>query len=110
MENVIKYGDSLPDGSRPLIAVRVAPGLVTITSKNGVGSDAHVDRIFDIVRRMREHPDIQTVYIEAIVQGMLAPKQNASLGLLRIAAEAGFEVDATYRDGVLEITARKRCP
>lgn len=110
MENVIKYGESLPDGTRPLIAVRLAPGFLTISSKNGISSDAHVDRIFDIIQRMREHSDIQAVYIEAIVQGMLTPRQNASLGLLRIAAEAGFEVNAAHGGGVLEITARKGIP
>lgn len=107
MENVIKYGELLPDGSQPIILVRLSEGTLTISSRNGVASEGDVQRIFEILGRLRARKDTQSVYIEAILQGMAVQRQSASLGLLRIAAEAVFDIDATYAGGVLEIVARK---
>jgi hypothetical protein len=107
MENVIKYGEVLPDGSPPIVCVQQSAGVLTIRSRNGVAEAQDVQRIFDILQRLRTRKDVQSVYIEAIVQAMAARGKSAALGLLRIAAEATFELDARFEDGVLEIIARK---
>jgi hypothetical protein len=107
MENVVKYGQLLPDGTDPVVLVQLEDGVLTISSRNGVTSKGDVGRIFDILDRLQVQGDAQAVYIEAILQGMAAKHQSASLGLLRIVAEAGFELHATYTDNVLEILARK---
>jgi hypothetical protein len=107
MENVIKYGDDLPDGSPPVISVRLAEGVMTIASRNGVEDDQNVTKIREILQRLRGRSDTQSVYIEAIVHSMAASRQSSCLGLLRIAAEAGFALDVSYAGGVLEISAQK---
>ena len=107
MENVIKYGETLPDGSQPVISVRLSGSVLSITSRNGVAADEDVERIFEILHRLRTRKDTQSLYVEAILQSMAARRQSPALGLLRIAAEGAFELDATYEDGVLGVNARK---
>lgn len=107
LENVIKYGEMLPDGSQPVVAVQLSDGMLIVRSRNGVASDHDVQRITEILERIRSRRDIEAVYIEAILQAMATRRQSASLGLMRIAAEAGFELTATFEAGVLEIVARK---
>jgi len=107
LENVIKYGEVLPDGSQPMVSVQLSNGVLTIRSRNGVAHPDDPNRIFEILRRMKGRKDVQSVYIEAIVQAMAIRGKSAALGLLRIAAEAAFELDATFEGGVLEIIAKK---
>jgi hypothetical protein len=109
IENVIKYGHAMPDGTRATITISLSDGVLSISSRNGVSSDHHVPRVFEIVNRLKTG-DTQSVYIEAILHAMAVKRKNASMGLIRIAAEAAFDLDARYAEGELELIARKGIP
>ena len=107
-ENLVKYGKPFEGEDSGKIQIEERDGVVKITSENAT-SEQEGSKVVDLVRTIAEAGDVQALYLGRLAEMAKAPSESASqLGLLRIAFEGGFKLDAEYDAPRLRVEARRR--
>lgn len=107
VENAIKYGDSVPNARHATIELFVNAEQVQIVVTNGLTSADRALEVAAALDRIADAPDPSVLYVERLQLLLENPNIKGKLGFLRIGLEAGFELESSFDDGVLTITATR---
>jgi hypothetical protein len=104
-ENVVRYGRPVDGDSSGLLVLTVDDGVVRISSRNGV-TPAQAKPLLEIIEGIKAG-NAEELALTRLRNMIDSPEQEGSqLGLLRIAYEGQFSIDAEVaEDGVLVVTA-----
>ena len=110
LENAIKYGENVPGASEGLLTISIAENRIEIETVNGSTDRESVHQLLDHVRLIKEANNKETLYQEQLKRLMASSDDDKStqLGLYRIACEGGFDLDCTYSDAIVTVTATRR--
>jgi hypothetical protein len=108
LENAIKYGEEVPAARAILFTLSLTGDTVDIVTANGCTDQGSIERLLCRIQSLRDAPSKEALYIERLEEMLLGPSEGTSLGIYRIALEGGFELDATYADEVVTVTATRR--
>ncbi|HEY4015757.1 MAG TPA: ATP-binding protein [Polyangiaceae bacterium] len=101
LENAIKY--SLDDASQVRIEIRAGKRRISIRTDNRA-SGASIGAVRDMIRRIHEADDPFEFYCN-LVRASAERDEQSGLGLARICAEAGLELDSDVTGDHVSITA-----
>ncbi|WP_437760648.1 hypothetical protein [Sorangium sp. So ce1389] len=108
LENAIKYGEEVPRAPAILFTLSLTEDTVSIATLNGCTAPDSAERLLLRIQSLRDAPDLQALYMERLQELFSSPGEDVNLGIYRIALEGGFELDATYADEVVTVTATRR--
>ena len=107
IENAVKYGETVPASSEIRLAMSMHDGQLVITVSNGC-TDANAVRALERrVREIADAPDKAALYMSRLEQLLAEPTESGKLGLYRIAFEGEFDLEFSYRDNVVSVTATR---
>jgi hypothetical protein len=107
VENAIKYGQTVAGHKEATLEVHCEPSRLVIHIRSGVRSPDAAESMLGRLRAIREAKDKNALYIARLRDLMRQPQGASQLGLYRIAAEGGFELDGRIDGDVLHITATR---
>lgn len=108
-ENLLKYCEKSQETFVGTLGVRVDENEVCIRSSNAVLAVDDARHVVTLVDQIRRTPGgAPSLYRERLRELFEQPTlPRAQLGLLRLAYEGGFELSATFKPPLLELTARR---
>lgn len=92
LENAVKYGYHEPDAEPVTLQLRVTDDELRIEVRNGLGDPGDLERLVEIVDRLRDG-DPAELYNQRLIEIAMNPETDSGrLGLFRIAYEGGFRL------------------
>ena len=107
IENAVKYGEEVPASAHIQLAMSMDDGKLVITVTNGCIEGPGVRQLAARIQEISEAPDKAALYMSRLEQLLAEPTESGKLGLYRIAFEGEFDLQYTYRDNVVTITATR---
>lgn len=109
IENSVKYGVSLPDGSNIGFNLEISGETILMSTKNGINEDIHAQMVLDHIDRINTSENPKELYTQRLMELLENPKPGVSqLGLYRIAYEGQFSLRYEYENQILTVKAEKR--
>jgi hypothetical protein len=109
-ENVVKYGEPMPDADARVSIARSGEG-VTISASSGLASTARARELAEHLDRIVGAPDASALYLQRMQQLIEEPgRLGTQLGLLRIVCEGGFQLSMTHVGSRLTVVATRKLP
>ncbi len=108
-ENMVKYGNAVPGAETATIKASLEGDRLAITSRNGIYAEQNVNNVIEVIEALKAAENPEALYFERM-RAMLENGQISStqLGLIRIVSEGGFNLEYTFENQILTITAQKR--
>jgi hypothetical protein len=107
IENAVKYGEEVPASAHIQLSMSMDDGKLVIRVTNGCIDGPGVRQLAARIREIAEAPDKAALYMSRLEQLLAEPNESGKLGLYRIAFEGEFDLQFTYRDDVVTITAAR---
>ena len=108
VENAVKYGEAVPAAQQIRVALTVSETAIVIKVSNGSSDSSGVAALARRVDEIMSAPDRSVLYFTRLEELMSAPTEQGKLGLYRIAFEGEFDIQLTYHDQVVTMTATRR--
>ncbi len=106
IENAVKHGSSPENGSGIQFEFSADEKQIKISVTNKINSEEDYNVLKDNVNQIRASDNPEELYITRLCALMEDTKLNRSrLGLFRIAYEGEFELDYTFEDSIVTVTA-----
>lgn len=110
VENAIKYGVSIPALQWARFRCEISAEHILIEVKNGLTDDKALATLRQIVSQMTSVAACEQLYVARLHALLGNPAEANRLGLYRIGYEGKFELEYSYADEILQMTARRRLP
>jgi len=107
IENAVKYGEEVPAASHILLSMSMEGGRLVISVSNGCADGPGVRQLEGRIREIAEAEDKAALYMARLEQLLAEPTESGKLGLYRIAFEGEFDLQFSYVDNVVRITATR---
>ena len=107
VENAVKYGEAVPEAPQISVMLKVVDTSITIIVTNGSADASGVAALARRVDEITSAPDKSALYFARLEELMSQPNESGKLGLYRIAFEGEFELQLSYRDQVVKMTATR---
>lgn len=107
VENSIKYGEIVAGAPVIRFSMKVENGTISIQTINGCTDDAGVALLMSRVQETTHSANRAALYIARLEQLVENPSGSARLGVYRIALEGGFDLECTYENHVVTVTASR---
>lgn len=108
VENAVKYGEAVPAAPRISVALTVNETAIIVKVTNGSPDSSAVAELGRRVDEIMSAPDKSVLYLARLEELMSAPTEAGKLGLYRIAFEGEFDLQLTYREQVVTMTATRK--
>lgn len=110
LENAIKYGEEVAGASMIQFHLGRLNSMIQVKVVNGSTDSVAVDELMCHVRLVRESIDKGALYQARLEELLMHPHTSAKLGIYRIAHEGRFDIDCTYINEVVTVTATRSLP
>ena len=110
VENAIKYGASVPALKWAQFRFETTPAYIQIQVENGLTDDKSLAALAHIVGQMKSVAVCEELYVARLHELLISPMEANRLGLYRIGYEGKFDLEYSYKDQILQMTARRRVP
>jgi len=108
VENAVKYGEAVPAAQKISVALTVNETSIIIKVTNGSPDASGVATLAQRVDEIMSAPDKSVLYFTRLEELMADPTETGKLGLYRIAFEGEFDIQLSYRDQVVSMTATRK--
>ncbi len=108
VENAIKYGASIPAMQWAQFRFATTAEYIQIQVSNGLTDLRLLEAVQKIVKQTQTAGASEQLYVARLQELMHNPTQSTRLGLYRIGHEGKFDLDYSYGEQILELTARRR--
>lgn len=107
LENATKYGFE-KNGSKDIrLSVRVRPSAISIKVSNASVDPDSVTELRKRVDAIMAADDRQSLYMARLEEILENPEETGKLGLYRIGYEGGFDLECTYENAIVTVTATR---
>lgn len=110
LENAIKYGEEVPAAPVILFSLDLVDSRARIEAVNGATDPAVVARLMEHIRLLNQAEDKAALYLARLQELLACPTNSARLGIYRIAYEGEFDLQCTYENEVVTVTATRSVP
>jgi anti-sigma regulatory factor (Ser/Thr protein kinase) len=110
LENAIKYGESLPQAPAIEFSMVTRRERLCIRTVNGCTNLAGVRELAARVNEVSSTPDRASLYQARLEYLLTHPGDSGKLGLYRIGFEAEFDLESSYQNEVVTVTATRKLP
>ncbi|MBN2196934.1 MAG: hypothetical protein JW751_29285 [Polyangiaceae bacterium] len=107
LENAIKYGEGVPDAPTIEFSFTLEAGQILIVVRNGATLESNVRRLQEHIEALNRAEDRSSLYLLRLEELLEQPAQNSGLGVYRIGYEGEFDLECTYVDRVVTVTASR---
>lgn len=108
IENAVKYGCSIEDGTGIQFELIVEDGQIQIVVKNKILSQDDFENVRSHIDNVNASTNPQDLYLNRLMMLMENTKiAKSQLGLYRIAYEGEFKLTYDYTDSILTVTATR---
>jgi hypothetical protein len=107
VENAVKYGEAVPAAPGIHFALLEAGGQLRIEVSNGCTDGDGVHELQARVKEIARAPDKAALYMARLEALLARPDESGKLGLYRIAFEGKFDLQWSYRNAVVTMTATR---
>jgi hypothetical protein len=107
LENAVKYGEEVPAAQNIKVSLTVTEASIIVKVINGSADAKGVAALARRVDEIMSAPDKSVLYFARLEQLMSDPTESGRLGLYRIAFEGQFDIQLSYQDQVVVITATR---
>lgn len=108
VENAVKYGEAVPEAPKITAQLLVTESSIIIKVTNGSADPSAVAALSRRVDEIMSAPDKSVLYLARLEEMMSEPTESGKLGLYRIAFEGQFDMQLSYRDQVVTMTATRK--
>ncbi len=108
VENAIKYGASIPAMQWAQFRFTTTAEYIQIQVSNGLTDQRLLETVQKIVQQSQTAGASEQLYLGRLQELMNNPTQSTRLGLYRIGHEGKFDLDYSYGEQILELTAKRR--
>jgi hypothetical protein len=108
VENAIKYGTSIPAMQWAQFRFKTTAEHIQIQVSNGLNDLRLLEAVQQIIEQTKTAGRSEQLYVARLQELMNNPTQSTRLGLYRISHEGKFDLDYSYGEQILELTARRR--
>lgn len=107
VENAIKYGENVANHPGIEVSLVCDEHTLSLTVANGASSSAAVHELKRHTDALAQSPDKSELYMKRMLALMDHPDGCSRLGLYRIGFEGQFDLECSYDDGVVRMTATR---
>lgn len=108
VENAIKYGASIPALQWAKFRFDMTDEHIQIQVENGLTDPKALAALSQIVAPMTSAAACEQLYVSRLHELLANPSETNRLGLYRIGYEGKFDLEYSYSDQILQMTARRR--
>ncbi len=108
VENAVKYGESVPGAVDVGFSMEASDQFIRVEVTNGATNGEAVRELQECIKTLSATADLEQLYfrrLQEIVDAL--DETTGKLGLFRIAFEAGFGLECTYKGDVVTVRATK---
>lgn len=109
-ENAVKYGAAVPGLESAHFSLQLTSTELRIQVANGVTSSRQAERVGNMLSQMSTQEHGKERYVSRLLELARNPMQSTRLGLYRISYEGNFQLEYSYANKVLTLTARRSLP
>jgi hypothetical protein len=107
VENAVKYGEEVPAARQITVALETGQSAIVIQVTNGSADLRAVDALARRVDEIMSAPDKSVLYLARLEELLSEPTETGKLGLYRIAFEGQFDIQFSYANQVVTMTATR---
>jgi hypothetical protein len=109
VENAVKYGEDVVGATSILFSCSFDADHVRMVVKNGCTDTHAIRKLEQRIQQIADSPDKEALYMARLEELLEDPTESGKLGLYRVAFEGRFDLNATYSDRVVAVTATRCC-
>jgi len=107
VENAIKYGENVANHPGIEVSLVCDGRTLSLTVANGASSSEAIRELERHTNELAQSPDKAELYMKRMLALMDHPDGCSRLGLYRIGFEGQFDLECSYDDGVVRMTATR---